>query len=381
MRAAMGGLGTGAYTNSKGIAEFRGDVADFIAERDGRPCDPKNVFLTDGASSAIQHVLTATLAGPFDGLMIPIPQYPIYSALVALLGGRQVGYALDEAQGWAITEAELERCLDEAKTQGTEVKALALINPGNPTGQVMDRGDLEGVARFCARNKIVLLSDEVYQRNVYDETKAFHSMKKVAVETKGCEQLELVSFHSTSKGLIGECGRRGGYMELHNIDPYVGRQIYKLASAGLCSNVPGQCMTSLMVNPPKPGDASYASHAAEEAFIFASLKRRAKMIVDGLNAIDGVTCQKAEGAMYAFPNVTLPPKCAEIAAARETTADSLYAVSLLEATGICVVPASGFGQAKGRSGFRTTFLPPEDELEVAIAQFQQHHVDFCAEYA
>lgn len=247
--------------------------------------------------------------------------------------------------------------------------------------KVLDRPALEVIAKFCARHGILCLSDEVYQRNVYAEGKSFTSMKQVAVETPGCEKLELVSFHSTSKGLIGECGRRGGYMELHNIDPYVQAQIYKLASSGLCSGVAGQVMTSLMVRPPTPGDASYASHAAEEAAIFESLKRRATTMVDGLNAIDGITCQRAEGAMYAFPNVTLPPKCVAHAAAEGTTPDNLYAVSLLEATGICVVPASGFGQAEGRSGFRTTFLPPEDELDTAVAQFAQHHADFCAKWA
>ena len=90
MRAAIGDAGTGSYTNSQGIAEFRRDVADFIEARDGHAARVDDVFLTNGASAAIQHVLTATFAGPTDALMIPIPQYPIYSALVALLGGRQV---------------------------------------------------------------------------------------------------------------------------------------------------------------------------------------------------------------------------------------------------------------------------------------------------
>jgi len=82
------------------------------------------------------------------------------------------------------------------------VKGLALINPGNPTGQVMSRTDLATVCRFCADNGIVLLADEVYQRNVYVEDKQFISAKKVALETPGCGDLQLVSFHSTSKGLV-----------------------------------------------------------------------------------------------------------------------------------------------------------------------------------
>mmetsp|Transcript_9560 Transcript_9560/g.29663 ORF Transcript_9560/g.29663 Transcript_9560/m.29663 type:complete len:618 (+) Transcript_9560:131-1984(+) len=378
-RAAVGAAGTGSYTNSQGVAAFRQDVADFIEKRDGHAARPEDVFLTNGASSAIQHVLTATFATDHDALMIPIPQYPIYSALVALLGGRQVGYELDEEAGWAVTEEELESRLRQSRADGLTVKAMAVINPGNPTGQVMDRASLEACARFCSRHSIVLLSDEVYQRNVYDETKEFVSMKKVAVES--VPDLELVSFHSTSKGFIGECGRRGGYMEMYNIDPYVHSQIYKLASSGLCSGVAGQIMTSLMVRPPRPGDASYESHAAEEAQIYESLKRRATLMVDGLNAIPGISCQKAEGAMYAFPSVEMPPKAVAHALANGVAVDNVYALSLLEATGICVVPASGFGQKAGRAGFRTTFLPAEEALAAAVEQFASHHAAFCAEWA
>jgi alanine transaminase len=226
----------------------------------------------------------------------------------------------------------------------------------------------------------VLLADEVYQRNVYDESKTFVSAKKAALDGN-VDALELVSFHSTSKGFIGECGRRGGYMELHNIDPDVHAQLYKLASAGLCSGVAGQVMTSLMVRPPVEGDASYDAHAAEEAAILEKLKLNARTMVDGLNAIEGVACNDAEGAMYAFPRIEMPEKAVAAAAAASTSVDNLYALSLLEQTGICVVPASGFGQADGRAGFRTTFLPPADQVERAVALFAEHHADFCAKYA
>jgi alanine transaminase len=381
LRAAIGGAGTGSYTNSQGVAAIRQDVADFITERDGHTANPDNIFLTNGASAGIQSVLTAAFASDKDALMIPIPQYPIYSALVALLGGQQVGYELDETAGWSVTEAELESRLAKARDAGLTVKALAMINPGNPTGQVNSRGSLETICRFCATNGIVLLADEVYQRNVYAQGKEFISAKKVAVETPGCEQLELVSFHSTSKGLIGECGRRGGYMEMHGVDPYVQSQLYKLASSGLCSGVAGQIMTGLMVRPPQKGDASYDSHAAEEAQIFDSLKRRAKLLVDGLNAIDGIECVPADGAMYAFPRVTVPAGATAHASEQNTTADSLYALSLLDATGICVVPASGFGQAENRVGFRTTFLPSEEELAVAVEKITEHHVAFTKRWA
>ncbi len=276
MRAAIGPSGTGAYTNSQGIGKFRDDVAHFITARDGHVSFPSNIFLTNGASSAIEMVLTGLIGGNRDAIMIPIPQYPIYSAIISRLGARQVGYFLDEDKGWAITERELEeRRTAAVERDGLEIRAFTLINPGNPTGQVLSREDLEIICKFCAKYDIVLLADEVYQKNIYVDDKEFVSAKKVALETEGCENLQLISFHSTSKGLIGECGRRGGMMELHNIDQYVQTQLYKLASSGLCSGVDGQMMMSLMVRPPLPDEESYQLFHKEENDIFESLKRRA----------------------------------------------------------------------------------------------------------
>jgi len=154
--------------------------------------------------------------------------------------------------------------------------------------------------RFCSEHNLVLLADEVYQENVYDDDAEFVSCKRAAYETGLLDDdaIELVSFHSVSKGVFGECGRRGGYMELVGIDPGVQAQIYKLASAGLCSTVTGQIMTSLMVRGPNPTDESYDTHEAEKSAIFNSLKRRSKIVSDGLNEIPGFSCKPAEGSMY-----------------------------------------------------------------------------------
>lgn len=381
LRGIVGKGGTGSYTNSQGLAGIRKHVAEYILNRDGHSAYEGDIFLTNGASTGIEFILNGLISHDHDAIMIPIPQYPIYSALITKLGGRKIGYELDEELGWTVTEGELQRRLNEAKAKKLNVKGMALINPGNPTGQVLQRKDLEMICRFCARNGILLMADEVYQRNVYVKDRKFISAKKIAVETPGCENLELVSFHSTSKGLIGECGRRGGYMELHCIDPYVQSQIYKLASSALCSGVDGQLMTSLMVKGPAEGSDSYTLFVEEERAIFQSLQRRAKKMVDGLNRIDGITCNQAEGAMYAFPRVIIPQSAVDAAEASDQTPDTLYALSLLEETGICVVPASGFGQKKGRIGFRTTFLPPEDDLEVAIGEMARQHNFFCQKYS
>ena len=101
------------------------------------------------------------------------------------------------------------------------------------------------------------------------------------------------------------------------------------------------------------------------------LKRRSAMVTKGLNAISGIACEPASGAMYAFPSIELPPGAHAEAAKRNQTPDTMYAISLLEETGICVVPASGFGQKKGRIGFRTTFLPKDDVMEKAMGEVSE----------
>ena len=277
----------------------------------------------------------------------------------------------------------LEEQLEHARSQGINVNGFCLINPGNPTGQVLSRQDMHNIVKFCSEHKLVLLSDEVYQDNVYDENSEFISAKRAAYETGLLERdgLELVSFHSTSKGLYGECEHRGGYMEVVGMDKRVESHLYKLASSLLCPNLDGQIMMDLMCRGPRPGTPSYKSHLAEKKEIFESLKRRAQTVAKGLDDIPGFSCQPAQGSMYCFPSVELPQAAITEAKRQAMDPDTLYALSLLESTGICVVPASGFGQKKGRHGFRTTFLPSEEEMKRAVALFRSHHEEFCSRYS
>merc|ERR1711871_639477 len=322
--------------------------------------------------------LNALISDEKVGVMIPIPQYPLYSAAITLCGGRAVNYYLDERDQWSTSVDELQRALSEAQADGTQCRALAVINPGNPTGQVLSRPRMEDVLEFCSREGLVLLADEVYQENIWDQTQNFTSFKKILrdMEAEGrlaAGKTELMSFHSVSKGFFGECGRRGGYVEMSNIDPAVVDQLYKLASVSLCSNVDGQLMVGLMVNPPKPGDASYDRYNSEKQDILQSLQRRAQRIVDALNTLEGVTCNQSQGALYAFPQIELPQGAVDAAAAAGKAADAYYCLALLEATGIVVVPGSGFGQEDGTFHFRTTILPQEEDLGAVIERMTSFH--------
>ena len=116
--------GLGAYSDSKGVRFIREAVAAFIHERDAIPVDPEAIYLTDGASKGVQTALRILISGPQDGVMIPIPQYPLYSATITLYEGKQVGYYLDEGHDWKLSEAMLEESLEEAHRYGVKVKAI-----------------------------------------------------------------------------------------------------------------------------------------------------------------------------------------------------------------------------------------------------------------
>ena len=132
--------------------------------------------------------------------MIPIPQYPLYSATLAEFGMYQCGYYLNEDNKWALDVSELERSLDEGQRQ-SNVRVLVVINPGNPTGQVLSRENIENVIRFAHKNRLFLLADEVYQDNIYDKNCCFHAFKKVMTEMgEPYSKMELASFMSVSKG-------------------------------------------------------------------------------------------------------------------------------------------------------------------------------------
>ena len=138
---------------------------------------------------------------------------------------------------------------------------------------------------------------------------------------------------------------------------------------------------SLLVNPPKPGDASYASHRKEIEDELASLRRRAHMVTDAFNSMKNITCNMTEGAMYAFPRLHLPQKAIEAAKAAGKAPDAFYCLKLLEETGISTVPGSGFGQVPDTWHLRTTILPREEKMEAFCQQFNNFNEAFMKEYA
>ena len=365
-------VGLGAYSLSAGMMFVRQAVADFISKRDNIPAVKENIFLTDGASKGVDLVLQSFISNTNDGVMIPIPQYPLYSADITLFGGNQIPYYLDEEKEWSLNKAILEESYTEAVKQGINPRLIVVINPNNPTGSLLSKQNITMVLKFAEQHDLAVIADEVYQENVYYPEDKFYSFAKIGHENQ--IDVPIFSLHSTSKGFMGECGFRGGYLEIRNSSKEILEQLLKLRSIGLCSNTAGQIMTYLMVSPPEQGSDSYEMYQKEKRNVLSSLKRKSQLIADRLNGIDGIVCPRPRGAMYLFPKITLPTKDY---AGKE--ADFRLCEHLVRDAGIVTVPGSGFGQLPGTNHLRMTFLPPEEKLPALLDKFEQSYQKFVTE--
>lgn len=375
------GGSVGAYSSSQGVLGIRKTVADFITKRDGEQAYPDDIFLTAGASAAVSYLLSILCRGQETGVLIPIPQYPLYTATLALNNSHALPYYLDESSGWSTNPEEIEDVIKDAMESNIKPAVLVVINPGNPTGALLTEEAIEKIFEVAAKYGIVVIADEVYQENIFDGNE-FHSMKKVLRHMQRnkpgkFDYVQLASLHSTSKGVSGECGQRGGYMELTGFTHEIRQVILKLASISLCPVVTGQALVDLMVNPPRKGEASFDQDQQERTHILSELSKRALSLYEAFNKMEGISCQKPQGAMYLFPQLMLPYKAVQEALHLELTPDEFYCKCLLEKTGICTVPGSGFGQEPGTYHLRTTFLAPGTSW---IDSWVEFHEGFMAKY-
>jgi alanine transaminase len=362
--------GMGAYTESKGERFIREAIAAFIDRRDdcegsaGVCADPERIFLTSGASQGVKFMIDLLIAKSNDGIMIPIPQYPLYSASIKKAGGVQVNYYPDEERGWAFDQGLLEESIKGARKKGVNVKGIVVINPGNPTGAVLREESIREVIKFAKEHQLAIIADEVYQENVY--AGEFVSFAKVL----GKDSVPLFSMHSISKGYFGECGHRGGYLEVRNPPKVQGGDLdfvdllNKQASVSLCANTAGQVLTYLMVSPPPEGSQSYQQFIQEKERVLSDLKDKATMVREAFTQMEGVECYGETGAMYLFPRLNKLPA---------GTSDYEYCMNLLEQTGLCTVNGAGFGQVKGTNHLRIAFLPPQELLAQVLPQWIKFH--------
>ncbi|KAL4704119.1 hypothetical protein ACJJTC_001046 [Scirpophaga incertulas] len=387
----------GAYSPSLGLRCVRRRAAEYLAARDGVPAAADDVWLGAGASDLVKSVLSL-FAGQVDGkpsaVMVPVPQYPLFSGTLAELGVHMAPYYLDEENHWAVCIQELERSWNAASKEHA-VRALVIINPGNPTGQVLSRENIEKIIKFAHERRLLIMADEVYQENII--SKPFHSFKKVTHELGApyCD-MELSSFVTASKGWAAECGARAAFVELRL--PRAARAaLLRVRALQQCPAVPGQAVLHCVVRahpvrssptvlcarrcgPPRSGEPSHAQFAAELRSVRAVLRARAAAAHRVFSSLPGYCCNVIDGSMFAFPRVELPARAQRAARRAGLQPDELYCLRLLEDTGICVVPGSGFGQRPGTFHFRTTILHPPHEFRYMLRAIAAFHHSFLEQY-
>jgi alanine-synthesizing transaminase len=293
--------------------------------------------LGNGASELITMATTALLDDG-DELLVPSPDYPLWTAAVSLSGGQPVHYVCNEDKGWMPD-------LDDIRAKITpRTKGLVVINPNNPTGALYSDDLLKGLVQIAREHDLVLLADEVYDKVLYE------GVTHTALASLSTDVLTL-TFNSLSKSYRA-CGYRAGWMVISG-DKSVARDyiegVNMLANMKLGSNVPGQYAIQTAL-----GGYQSINDLVKEG---GRLRRQRDLAYELITAIPGVTCNKPQAALYMFPR--LDPVMYPIADDRQ------FFMEVLKATRVMLVQGSGFNYPDHQH-FRIVFLPHEDDLREAI---------------
>jgi len=325
------------YAPSSGIGEAI-DAITREAQRKG--IDSINhVFVTSGASEGIELAMSA-LVNSGDNVLTPSPGYPLYTAVIEKLGVENRPYYLDESNGWQPDISDIAQKIDE------KTKLIVLINPNNPTGSLCSTETLKALIKLAVEHNIVIFSDEIYDKLTFDglthtSTAALSSEAKI-ITFNGLSKSYIVPGFRIGWGVVsGPAGEMEDYCEA----------IRKMERARLCANHPEQ----YAIQPALEGSQDHLTDMMERLTV------RRDITTERLNAIDGISCVKPEGAFYAFPSVDLP----------DDVSDEDFVKEVIQETGVVLVPGSGFGQRPGTKHFRVVFLPPEDTLQKAFDHIDQ----------
>ena len=327
------------YSDSKGIFAARKAVMHETQKQGILGVTLDDIYLGNGASELIA-MATNGLLDNGDELLLPSPDYPLWTAAASLSGGRPVHYRCDEANGWMPDLADI-RAKVTPRTKG-----LVVINPNNPTGALYSEALLKGIVAIAREHGLVLFADEVYDKVIYD------GVQHTPLASLSQDVLTL-TFNSLSKS-YRSCGYRAGWLVISgdkkNARDYI-EGLNMLSNMRLCANVPGQWAIQTALG----GHQSINELVGEGG----RLRKQRDLAHQLITAIPGVSCVKPQAALYMFPK--LDPQIYPV------KDDQAFFLQLLEETKVMLVQGTGFNWPDA-DHFRMVFLPHEDDLREAMAR-------------
>ena len=337
----------GGYSDSSGIAEARLAIKAYHEKRGIKNITIDDIYIGNGVSELIAVVMQALL-NPGDEVLLPAPDYPLWTASVNLCEGKAIHYICDEESDWNPDLKDLESKIT------SKTKAIVLINPNNPTGSVYSKEIIQGVVKIAQKYGLIIFSDEIYDRIIYDGD-IHYSPAAMA------DDILVFTFNGLSK-VHRACGIRAGWMVISgNKERYRGYLdgIKTLTSMRLCSNVPAQ----YAIKPALEKDDSIFALTAEGG----RLREQRDIIHQMLNDIPGVSCKKARGSLYVFPKFDVKKF--------NIKDDNRFVLDFLNAKNVLMVSGTGFNWPHP-DHCRIVLLPPKDDLEEAMVRLK----DFLATY-
>lgn len=331
------------YSDSKGIYSARTAVAQYYQLRGLIGTDVEDIFIGNGVSELITMVLQAFLD---DGneILVPAPDYPLWTGAVSLSGGTPVHYRCDESNGWDPDLEDIESKVTE-NTWG-----LVIINPNNPTGAVYSEETVKGLVDIARRHQLVIFSDEIYEKILFDDAEHRHTA------TYAGDDVLCLTFSGLSKA-YRVCGYRAGWVMVsgpkHLAEDFL-EGLTTLANMRMCANVPAQHAIQTALG----GYQSINEYIVPGGRFYEQSKLAASL----LNKIEGVTCVEPRGALYCFPKLDT-----EMFGIED---DEKFVIDLLRAKKILVTHGTGFNWFEP-DHFRLVTLPDVDMLTEAIGRIEE----------
>ncbi|MEI2702508.1 MAG: pyridoxal phosphate-dependent aminotransferase [Baekduia sp.] len=332
------------YSESQGIYSARTAVAQYYQSHGLLESTVEDVFIGNGVSELITMVLQA-LVNDGDEILVPAPDYPLWTAAVTLTGGKAVHYLSDEADGWMPD-------LEDIRSKITErTRALVIINPNNPTGAVYSKEMVEALVAIAREHGLVVMADEIYEKIIFDDAVHHHAAKAAG------EDVLCLTFSGLSKA-YRVCGYRAGWVMISGPKHLAGdflEGLTLLSNMRMCSNVPGQHAIQTALG----GYQSIEEYVHPGGRFYEQSKLASKL----LNEIPGVSCIEPRGALYCFPR--LDP---EVYAIED---DEAFVIDLLRAKKILVTHGTGFNWP-APDHFRLVTLPDEELLTEALGRIAEY---------